>query len=115
MIAGVESPQEGDRIVAIGAMPAGQRHGVTRTRGAERRERHDQDRSGRFDRRADQALGGDHLEPGRQVEAPAEARLGDERIEHVRPYVPRSSRVIFTAFFFALYQFEKALALIAAS
>ena len=37
-----------------------------------------------LERRRDQALGGDDLEAGGEVEAPAEARLRDERVEHGR-------------------------------
>ena len=93
MVRRVEPAQDGERVVAARAVPARQRRGrglAARRAGGSRPRRSTRSTAagtmssgpGRLDRRPDESLGGDDLEAVGEVEAPAEARLGDERVEH---------------------------------
>ena len=111
MIGRVEAAEHRERIVASRPVTAGQGpdgldrtlvadrpgrgHGARRTRraracrarrarhrGAEEGRRREDERAGRIQRRGDEALRGDDLEPLGEIEAPADPRLGEERVEH---------------------------------
>ena len=89
MIGRVEPPEDGYRVVTARPGTARQRRGtVAVARGAQGRQRHDQERPGRLDRDADQRLGRHDLEARRRIESPAESRLRDEGVEH--PPLPLS-------------------------
>ena len=126
MVGRIEPAEDGDRVVAARAVPAGQdRREIRRrrSRSRPRRRRSGGPRAGTISAGRDgssgvrdEALGREDLEAVGEVEPPAEPCLGDERVEHrVRPLVDagvgRRSRVIVTAAFLPAYQLLNAFGL----
>jgi hypothetical protein len=83
MLGRIEPTQEDQWVTRCRTRTARERQGldspVVRTK---RRERDDQERTRRLDRRADEPLAGEHLDPVCRVQPPAKPRLRDERVEH---------------------------------